>query len=188
TFRYIQPDGQTLNENGEDVDEENEEEIEFMEVEPLTNYNKYISTNRPNENASMEDDDQPALKIKDDDRRMPTKSQPSKGNRYPYHVKKNVVEYYTEKLCSAAAAGKKFGVPEKTAQRWCKRWTETGEIELETSSQRRGPKPALGSEHKAFVTNLIDEQPLLRVADVVDALCGHFNGLTVKKSAVHDFM
>ncbi|ORX57059.1 hypothetical protein DM01DRAFT_1373000 [Hesseltinella vesiculosa] len=150
TFRYIQPDGQTLNENGEDVDEENEEEIEFMEVESLTNYNKYISTNRPNENASMEDDDQPTLKIKDDDRRMPTKSQPSKGNRYPYH----------------------------TAQRWCKRWTETGEIELETSSQRRGPKPALGSEHKAFVTNLIDEQPLLRVADVVDALCGHFNGLT----------
>lgn len=61
-----------------------------------------------------------------------------------------------------AEAARAHNVPVKTAQRWCKLFRETGEVEV--------PENVNGSEPvQILVLDLIDEKPTARMADVVDA-------------------
>lgn len=111
-----------------------------------------------------------------------TTKAPSKGTRYPYELKRMVVNYHLEKLCSAAEAARVHNVPVKSAQRWCRLFRETGE--LEATKEVREPKAVLGDDHRSFVANSVPEESTARV----DSLTEQFEGLSIKETAVHKSM
>ncbi|CAO3669844.1 unnamed protein product [Umbelopsis vinacea] len=60
--------------------------------------------------------------------------------------------------------------------------------EQQNNDKKNGPDPTLGEQHKAFLVNYVDENPLAVVDQVMESLIQEFEGLSVKKTAVHRFM
>ena len=46
-FRYVQTDGRVLDEHGREVGSDNEESGDMMEIETLTDFNRYSTSNPP---------------------------------------------------------------------------------------------------------------------------------------------
>ncbi|KAG0167989.1 hypothetical protein DFQ28_004015 [Apophysomyces sp. BC1034] len=60
--------------------------------------------------------------------------------------------------------------------------------EPEDKKNNPGPKSRLGDEHKRHVIEFIDNHPSAVVDQAIDSLTKQFEGLVIKKTAVHDFM
>lgn len=90
---------------------------------------------------------------------------------------------------SAAAAGRKAGITERTAQRLVETWRESGNDELPVryeTTGKRGQKSTLNEERTKFLIHYIDENPLAVVDETMEALCSQFEGRKISKTVLRD--
>jgi len=108
---------------------------------------------------------------------------------YSDKVREQFFELKAEKLLSSRAAALQLGINPRTAQKWAKTYKEGGyETFPSPKKYQRGRKPILQDEHKAHLIEFIDENPSAAVDQMVDSLTRSFEGLEIKKSAVHKFV
>ena len=93
----------------------------------------------------------------------------------------------TEKCLKAAAAARMLDIHERTAQKWWSRYQKEGVFSFK-EGKKSGPTPALGNQHKTFLINYMDESPSAVVDQAMETLMEEFEGLSVKKTAVHKFI
>lgn len=95
---------------------------------------------------------------------------------------------WIEKCLKAAVAAIMLGIHERTAQKWWTQYKKNCDFSFKNNDKKNGPDPTLGEQHKAFLVNYVDENPLAVVDQVMESLIQEFEGLSVKKTAVHRFM
>ncbi|KAI9254378.1 hypothetical protein EDC94DRAFT_678950 [Helicostylum pulchrum] len=103
----------------------------------------------------------------------------------PFHLR--TLTRITEYSKSGRLAG---GIAERTAQKWAKKLKEDKDwniFEKQTNLVNR-PKPQLDERHKVHLLEFYDYWPQARVLDAMESLTQKFSDLTVKKSAVYNFL
>lgn len=83
------------------VNENPDDDLIETEVKTLTNYNTFTSMTAAVEMIVDPSDDEEPPKAETSTKAESTTKAPSKGNRYPYQLKRMVVDYQLEKLCTA---------------------------------------------------------------------------------------
>ncbi|KAI8136414.1 hypothetical protein BJV82DRAFT_584568 [Fennellomyces sp. T-0311] len=88
-----------------------------------------------------------------------------------------LLDHIQETGCSAAAAGRKFGVAKRTAQRYWARYTN-GDTYLRSelvAAMNQFKKVVLTDEHTAFLENLYDKDPSTTLKEAKQELKKHFD-------------
>ncbi|SAM04526.1 hypothetical protein [Absidia glauca] len=118
----------------------------------------------------------------------PNKNGPRRYNKYSNDLKSLVISYHLDKLVSAAKAGREYGVDERTAQKWVKDYKRYEDEETSKEKKKVGRKAVLGEEHKEHLIEFVDNNPSAVIDQALESLTNQFEGLKIKKTAVHDFM
>ncbi|GAB5585887.1 hypothetical protein Unana1_00787 [Umbelopsis nana] len=186
-FVFEDGTGNRLTEDGQPMDIV--ADTDMMELEDLATMETY--TKQHGSKNSKPVHSTTGTKTAYEDRMVETRTY----SKYSEHTRKLVIDYYVEKLCSAAAAGRHYNVERKTAQRWIKAFKEQQNRRLalaedidETSdndaAKQRGKQRILGQEHKDFLVNFIDDHPTAVLEQAMESLKEQFEGLTVSKSSL----
>lgn len=191
-FIYEDGKGNLHNEEGEQVEvlEMEVDEVEYP-LEDVTNYNMYLDLKPPEKPVKIEQGQEQV------DMKSEEKSDSSSENKRTHRSYKPEVKNYFfyliyEKGMSVRAAAQEIKVPQSTAQTWKKKAELAGDEEMEPrqsgSGRKAGRPPVLTEEHQQFLINFIDERPSSVLDEMIEGLTSHFAGLTIKKSALHDFV
>ena len=94
---------------------------------------------------------------------------------------------FFSKCLNASAAARQSGIHIRAAQRWVKRYYEDPESIFE-KKKKSGRHRILGEKHKQFLLNYIDRYPSAAVTEVAESLTQNFQGLSVSRSTIYNFM
>lgn len=89
---------------------------------------------------------------------------------------------------SAAKVGRELGINERVAQRWWKKYDDTGELPLKKTSRITGRPHVFAKDHKKYVKDLVDENPQTTITDVMEDLTKEFVDLSISKTQLHHHM
>ncbi|KAI8969389.1 hypothetical protein BDB01DRAFT_856051 [Pilobolus umbonatus] len=189
SYPMIFEDGQgnLFNEEGVAFMEVTEEEETPFGLETLTTMTEYLDKNRMEEDGDNGVDDTPSKEIKKKKTGVPKDD--IKRHVYSDRVREQFFELKTEKLLSTRAAALNMGINPRTAQKCVKAYKDSGCESLPVPKEyKRGRKPVLQKEHKSHLIEFIDENPSAGIDQMVESLTKEFEGLQIKKTAVHQFV
>lgn len=90
-----------------------------------------------------------------------------------------------------ADVARELGIVEGTACSILDRYNEDEEKSLPTKSRERnkaGRKNILNNTHKVFIIQHLENNPITTVVDTMNSLCQKFQGLSITKSALHEYI
>ncbi|KAI8635876.1 hypothetical protein BD408DRAFT_438457 [Parasitella parasitica] len=195
-FIYEDGKGNLNNEEGEKVAvlEKEVDELEYP-LEDVTNHNMYLDLKPPEKSVKIEQVQEQADMENEEktDNSDVSISQPEVKLNYKPEVKNYFFYLIYEKGMSVRAAAQEIKVPQSTTQTWKKKAELAGDEEMEPrqsgSGRKAGRPPVLTEEHQQFLINFIDEKQSSVLDEMmIEGLTSHFAGLTIKKSALHDFV
>lgn len=190
TFDFLYEDGQgnVVNENGIDPMDGADESDDGVVLEILTDMTSYLNFQQKEVDLAKMDSEEEHQQQQQQQQKKP-KTNSKTYTIYSDDLKVLVIQYYLEKLTSAAKAGREYNVDERTAQRWIKEYKkQQGQQDQDMKKNKPGVKKILGDEHKTYLKKFIDDNPSAVLDQVVDGLTQQFEGLKIQKSAVHKFM
>ncbi|KAG1467189.1 hypothetical protein G6F56_004546 [Rhizopus delemar] len=115
------------------------------------------------------------------------------ANSYTVYTddQKTLFLYYLKiKFFSAAKAGERAGIAQRTAQTWAKRIRTDSDwniYEKQTKKSNR-VKSQLHEPQKLHIIQLFDEKPYMTTDEVVDSLTKTFEGFSLKSSTVNNYI
>jgi hypothetical protein len=185
-FFYENGQGTVYDEDGNgamDIDEE----YDPFNTESLMTLSRHKSSGPYNLDPSNENLD---IVMHDLEEKIRQERSTKKYNVYTDDQKALFVYFRKIKLLSAAVAGRRAGIVERTAQTWAKRLDNDPNwdiFEKETNKINR-PKAQLREEHKHRLLEFFDEYPQATRNDAMDSLTEKFEGLDVKGSSFGSFI
>ncbi|KAI8095072.1 uncharacterized protein B0P05DRAFT_172902 [Gilbertella persicaria] len=85
-----------------------------------------------------------------------------------------------------APVARKHDINERTGQRWWNQYKNDSDSFF--LPKVKGDHKKLKEEHRAFLTDLLDEDPAINVEQAPEQLAAKFDGLQIGKSTVHSFI
>ncbi|CEP13779.1 hypothetical protein [Parasitella parasitica] len=174
---------------GNITDESGKEAPAFL-VDPsfrltnLTNLRKYIK------NAKVVAEIEPPIDTVMSD--APAKKERTTVyNTYSDEDRKRYFFFIQQKLMTPSEAAAAANVNYETARKWVTEYNKDPEKKIPTKKTNRTinrPPSQLNENHKAYLTDFYDENPTATIQDAVNKLTEDFEGLTIKKSRVAEFM
>ena len=113
----------------------------------------------------------------------------SSKRAYTLYTDQDKVRFFKlvfEKVMSASAAAKQFGIHVRTAQRWVQMY-KTDPDSIFIKHKKTGRPRILRDEHKQVILEYIDENPSAVLEQVMERLLQKFQDLKVSKSTVYNF-
>ncbi|KAL4205790.1 hypothetical protein AB4K20DRAFT_1952953 [Rhizopus microsporus] len=155
---------------------------ELYALETVSSHTQYLH-NQPQENNfdvdSMADED-----AKDEVDVCMSK------RAYTLYTDQDKVRFFKlvfEKVMSASAAAKQFGIHVRTAQRWVQMY-KTDPDSIFIKHKKTGRSRILHEEHKQVTLEYIDENPSVVLEQVMERLLQKFQDLKASKSTIYNFV
>ncbi|KAI8876605.1 hypothetical protein K501DRAFT_288820, partial [Backusella circina FSU 941] len=163
---------------------------ETYPLESITEFAQYNDVKPPERDQKMK-----SIKAEPEESQNAT-NDPEKPTRNTYRKykdedKEKFFYYYTQTDMSTRAIAKKLNIPQSTTQTRVSQDKEDPQdiiMRRPRSGRPVGRPPLLDETHEKFLINLVDENASIVLDDMMDSLTNEFEGLSLPKTALYNFV